>query len=214
MRIINSDGSEAEMCGNGIRCLSRYIYDHKLSNKNSLVIETLAGMIAVERLGEQFRVAIARPEFDPRKVPVKSKAPVLNKNFKVDGDEFRITCLSMGNPHCVIVVKDVSKVAVATLGPKIERHAMFPKRVNVEFVEVVSRSRLKMRVWERGAGETLACGTGACAALAACARLGLCEKKARVSLPGGDLVIEWDDVCRLTGPSRFVYQGRLEAGKK
>jgi len=215
MRILNSDGSEAEMCGNGIRCLARFVFDHKLSEKNALGIETLAGLIKVDNIGgAQFKVAMVRPEFDPQKIPVKSKEPVINRNFKVDGQNFKITCVSMGNPHCVIVVKDVSKIALAQIGPKIERHPMFPKRVNVEFVQVVSRSRLKMRVWERGAGETLACGTGACAALAACSRLGLTSKKARISLPGGDLVIEWDDLCYLTGPARFVYQGWLDAQGK
>jgi diaminopimelate epimerase len=213
MRILNSDGSEAEMCGNGIRCLARYVFDHKLSEKNLLAVDTLAGLVRVEKIGAQFRVAMARPEFDPRKIPVKSKEPVINKKFKFDGKEYKITCLSMGNPHCVIVVKDVSKIALDEIGPKIERHPMFPKRVNVEFVQVVSKGRLKMRVWERGAGETLACGTGACAALAACNRLGLVAKKALINLPGGDLFIEWDDVCRLTGPARFVFQGWLDIGK-
>jgi len=214
MRILNSDGSEAEMCGNGIRCLARFVFDHKLSEKNSLGIETLAGLIKVERVGSQFKVTMTRPEFAPGKIPVKSREPVINRKFKVDGQEFKITCVSLGNPHCVIVVKDVSKIALAEIGPKIERHPMFPKRVNVEFVQVVSRSHIKMRVWERGAGETLACGTGACAALAACSRLGLTSKKARISLPGGDLVIEWDDLCYLTGPARFVYQGWLDAQGK
>ena len=211
MRILNSDGSEAEMCGNGIRGLAQFVYEHKLSEKKSLSIETPAGLIAVEQIGKQFRVAIARPEFDPKKIPVKSRQPVINRNFKVDDREFKITCVSMGNPHCVIVVDDLKKIPLSELGPKIERHPMFPQHVNVEFVQVVSRGRLKMRVWERGAGETLACGTGACAALAACFRLGLCGKKARVTLPGGDLIIEWDDFCYLTGPARFVYQGWLDA---
>jgi diaminopimelate epimerase len=214
MRILNADGSEPEMCGNGIRCLARYIYDHKLSDKNALVIETLAGLIKVEKVGDLFKVAMGRPEFDPKKIPVKSKGPVLNQKLKVDDREFRITCVSMGNPHCVIVVKDVGKIDLAELGPKIERHPMFPKRVNVEFVQVLARGKIKMRVWERGAGETMACGTGACAALAACHRLGLCSNKALVSLPGGDLLIECDELCSLTGPARFVFQGWLDARVK
>jgi len=207
MRIINSDGSEAEMCGNGIRCLARYIYDHKLSRKNQLVIDTLAGLVKVEKKGRLFRVAIGKPEFDPAKIPVKSSEPMIGKKLQVDDDEFEITCLSMGNPHCVIVVPDVDEIPLAEIGPKIERHQMFPNRINVEFVQILSPGHLKLRVWERGAGATLACGTGVCAALAACAQRSLAERKARLSLPGGDLDIEWNDLCYLTGPARFVYQG-------
>ena len=210
MRIINSDGSEAEMCGNGIRALASYIYSHNLIEKTTIRVETLAGLIGVEKIGEAYRVMMGRAEFSPAKVPVKSKTPVIGKKLKIAGSEFKITCVSMGNPHCVIVTKNVDKIALSEIGPKIENHPMFPKRINVEFVQIVSRKQLRVRVWERGAGETLACGTGACAALAACAKLGLSEEKARVSLPGGDLIIECKDVCFLTGPARFVYQGWLD----
>ena len=212
MRILNSDGSEAEMCGNGIRCLARYLYDHRLAGEGALKIETLAGIIDVERRGGLFRVAMGRPEFAPEKIPVKSRTEVVGRKLKVLGREFYISCVSMGNPHCVIMVKDVGKIPVAELGPVIEHHSLFPKRSNVEFTQVLSRRHLKVRVWERGAGETLACGTGACAVLAAAFRLGLVERKARVSLPGGDLIVEWKDNCWLTGPARLVYQGWFSAG--
>ncbi len=214
MRILNADGSEAEMCGNGIRCLARYVYERGLSRKNSLRIETLAGMIEVEKRRDLFRVGIGRPEFDPHKVPVRSREPVLGKRLRVDGEEFKVTCLSVGNPHCVIPVKRVGEIELSRLGPRIENHAWFPQRVNVEFVEVVSRTHLKVRVWERGAGATLACGTGACATLAACARLGLSDRAATVSLPGGDLFIEWKNGdCYLTGPARLVFKGQLDPAR-
>jgi len=209
MRIFNSDGSEAEMCGNGIRCLARFVYGHKLAAKNALKVETLAGLIDIARRRELFRVAMGRPEFAPGKIPVKSSSEVVGKKLKLLGREFFITCVSMGNPHCVILVRELGKIPVSVLGPLIEHHPLFPKRTNVEFVQALSARHLKARVWERGAGETLACGTGACAVLAAAVRRGLAERKARVSLPGGDLVVEWKDICYLTGPARFVYQGWL-----
>jgi len=213
MRILNSDGSEAEMCGNGIRALARYIYDHKLASGESIAVETVAGLREVERKGELFRVMMGRPEFAPDKVPVKSRKPLIGQKLKVAGVEFKVTCVSLGNPHCVIVVKDAAKIALRELGPRIENHPLFPKKTNVEFVQVLSARRLKVRVWERGAGETLACGTGACAVLAACATQGLSERKARVSLPGGDLTVEWKDQCYLTGPARTVYQGWIDTAK-
>ena len=213
MRILNSDGSEPEMCGNGIRCLAQYVYSHNLTQKPSIKVETIAGPVNVEKQGELFRVALGRPDFDPKKVPVKSKEPVIRKTLSVGGKDYKVTCLSVGNPHCVIVVPKVDKVPLAEVGPLIENYKWFPKRVNVEFVQVVSKKQIKMRVWERGAGETLACGTGACAAVAACAKMGLTDNKVKVSLPGGELTIDWKEFCFLTGPARFVYQGWFDPQK-
>ncbi len=213
MRIFNADGSEAEMCGNGIRCLALYIYERGLSRKTNFGIETRAGVMRVEKLSHRFRVGIGRAEFDPKKIPVAGRGELIGKTLKVEGKNFSATCLSVGNPHCVIPVPDLSKIDLARLGPKIERHRWFPNRVNVEFVKVISRSHLQVRVWERGAGETLACGTGACAALVACAKLGLADCSATVSLPGGDLWIEWNpNSCYLTGPARLVFSGRIKFG--
>jgi len=214
MRIFNADGSEAEMCGNGIRCLARYLFDRGLSKKIRLRIETRAGIMEVERRNHLFRVCIGRPEFAPEKVPVLSREPVIGKVLSLEGQKFRVTCVSVGNPHCVIPVENLPEIDLHRLGPKLENHPWFPNRINVELVEVVSRDHLQVRVWERGVGETLACGTGACAAVVACARLGLCNHSARVSLPGGDLGIEWkNDACYLTGPARLVYQGQLDFGR-
>jgi len=211
MRIFNSDGTEAEMCGNGIRCVARYIYEKGLSRKSVLKIETLAGLMEVERRAGLFRVRIGKPEFSPEKVPVLSDEPVIDKPLKIDGEEFRVTCVSVGNPHCVIPVESLEGIEMKQLGPVIEHHQWFPNRVNVEFVEVISQEHLKVRVWERGAGETLACGTGACATLAACVKLGLAKKSAKVSLPGGDLLIELENnFLYLTGPARLLYKGQFD----
>ncbi|MDR3270744.1 MAG: diaminopimelate epimerase [Peptococcaceae bacterium] len=215
MRIYNADGSEAEMCGNGIRCFARYLYDAGYVNRLEQRIETLAGVLSV-RLhvrGEDFleaTVDMGEPIFAPERIPVRAELdPVVNAELTVEGQNVHFTALSMGNPHCVIFVEDVDQVDLAKLGRAIERHPLFPRQTNVEFVRVDSPQEITMRVWERGAGATLACGTGACAALIAAALSDRTKRQATVHLPGGDLTIEWriDRRVYLTGPAEYVCSG-------
>lgn len=214
MGIINSDGSEVEMCGNGIRCLAKYIWDNRLNVKgssNKLSIETLAGIIIPEKAGSQIRVDMGEPILDPEKIPVKIKASsVIDHPLKVKDKTFKITCVSMGNPHAVIVVNDVDTAPVETSGPQIEDHRLFPKRTNVEFIQILNRKNIRMRVWERGAGETMACGTGASAAAVASSLLGLTDRKVSLHLKGGKLLIDWskkDNRVYMTGPAVKVFDG-------
>jgi diaminopimelate epimerase len=219
MLIFNADGSEVEMCGNGIRCLAKYIWDRKLSGKNVLAIETLAGIIKPEKAGEMVRVDMGEPIFEPEKIPVQiihslSLIPhpsggIVDCPLRIADKEFKITCVSMGNPHAVIVVDDVAKFPVTYYGPMIETHAIFPGKSNVEFIEIISGKEIKMRVWERGAGETMACGTGACAAAVASNVKGLTEGNVTIHLPGGDLLIERasDNHVYMTGPAVEVFEG-------
>jgi diaminopimelate epimerase len=210
MRIFNADGSEAQMCGNGIRCLVRFIHDRKISRKKKLAIETLAGIVYPEILGKSVRVNMGTPVFEPQRIPANLAGSAIGRPLEVNGNLFEITVLSMGNPHCVIPVQMVEGVWIEHIGPLVERHKLFPQGTNVEFVQVSSRKKLKVRVWERGVGETLACGTGACAAAVACAKAGLSERKVTVSLPGGDLKINWQEHTGnvfMTGPAEFVFEG-------
>jgi len=232
MRIFNADGSEVEMCGNGVRCLAKYIWDRKISRREILQIETLAGIMKPERAGEMVKVDMGEPIFEPVKIPVKinpkfkTKNPkTKNKNLesrisnlvidyplKIKDREFKITCVSMGNPHAVIMVKGVSDFPVAYYGPLIENHPIFPKRTNVEFIEVLNHSEIAMYVWERGAGETMACGTGASAVAVASHVKGLTGRTATVHLLGGDLLVEWapDNHIYMTGPAEKVFEGTFE----
>jgi len=214
MDIFNADGGQVEMCGNGIRCFAKYLWDRGLSNKQVLEIETLAGPIRPERAGDLVRVNMGRPELDGRKIPVALDGRVVDHPIEVDGQVYRMTCVSMGNPHAVIYVHDVDTFPVTTVGPKIERLPLFPRRINVEFVEVVSRAEVRMRVWERGSGETLACGTGACATVVAGAAKGVNDRTAKVRLRGGDLQVDWDaaDTVFMTGPAVEVFEGTVELG--
>ncbi|MFD0671824.1 diaminopimelate epimerase [Cohnella sp. GCM10027633] len=220
MRIINSDGSEAEQCGNAIRCVSKYVYDNGLASKTSLTIETLgAGVQPVElELGADGQVArvtvdMGRPVLNGLDVPTTIDAnPVLGHTVTVDGRDFAFTAVSMGNPHCVIYVDDAAGFDLATWGPKLEKHPLFPRKINVEFATVNSRDQVDMRVWERGAGPTLACGTGACATLVSSVLNGLTGRKATISLAGGDLLIDWNednDRVYMTGPAAAVYTGTI-----
>jgi diaminopimelate epimerase len=222
MRIINSDGSEVEMCGNGIRCLAKYIWDNKIRSQESgvrsqvLKIETLAGIIRPQKAGEQIRVDMGEPVFEPGLIPMKltrHPSPVTNYPLKVNGKTFKVTCVSMGNPHAVIVVNNTDRAPVETAGPAIENHRLFPNRTNVEFIQVVNRKSIRMRVWERGAGETMACGTGASAAAVASSLLGLTDRKVAVHLKGGKLLINWskqDNHVYMTGPAVKVFEGTVE----
>jgi len=231
MRIFNADGGEVEMCGNGIRCLAKYIWDRKLSDKNTLHIETLAGIIKPEKAGDMVRVDMGEPIFEPEKIPVNIQQSaekisnlipkqvrdqisnvVIDYPLKINDKEFKITCVSMGNPHAIIVVDDLSHFPVPYYGPMIESYHIFPKRTNVEFIEVSNSAEITMRVWERGSGETMACGTGASAAAVAASINGLTGRSVTVHLLGGDLFIEWagDNHAYMTGPAVKVFEGSIE----
>ncbi|WNR46568.1 diaminopimelate epimerase [Paenibacillus roseipurpureus] len=219
MRIINSDGSEAEQCGNAIRCVSKYVYDHKLIDATEITIETIgAGVQKVQVQVEDgvvvtARVDMGQPILQGLQVPTTVNADtVIDYPIEVDGQAFRFTAVSMGNPHCVIYVDDAVNFDLAAWGPKLERHPMFPRKINVEFATVRSRTFTDMRVWERGAGPTLACGTGACATLVSSVLNGLSDREATVSLKGGDLLIEWreeDNHVYMTGPAEEVFTGTV-----
>ncbi len=221
MRMFNADGSEAEMCGNGIRCVAKYVYDHEICRREKLNIETGAGVLSLELqtepetgLVDQVRVDMGIPVLTPDEVPTKLKAPsgdgpAVNVALEVEGEQLVVTCVSMGNPHCITFVDQVTDDHVFRLGPKIEKHAAFPNRVNAEFIEVLSPSEVRMRVWERGSGETQACGTGACAVCVAGVLSGRTERRITVRLLGGDLQLEWgdDDHVYMTGPATEVFSG-------
>ncbi|MBI5205185.1 MAG: diaminopimelate epimerase [Nitrospirae bacterium] len=223
MRILNADGSEVEMCGNGIRCLAKYIWDKGLSKKKVLTIETLAGIIRPEKKGRLVRVDMGEPIFEPEKIPVKisqksevrsqnsEKNIIIDYSLKIEDKTFLITCVSMGNPHAVIFVDNAADFPVTYYGPLLEKHKLFPKRTNVEFIEAVSSSEIKMRVWERGSGETMACGTGAAAAAVASNLKGLTGKNVTVRLTGGDLFIERaeNNHVYMTGPATEVFTGEI-----
>lgn len=212
MDIFNADGGRVEMCGNGIRCLANYIWTRKLSRKSRLDIETLAGIIRPERDGSLVRVDMGEPELDGPLIPALHQGRVVDMPLAISDRTFKITCVSMGNPHCVIFVDDVDGFPVEKYGPLIERNKFFPKKTNVEFIQVLSRKALKMRVWERGAGETLACGTGACGAAVASNLKGLSDKKVSIRLKGGILKIELagDGRVYMTGPAEEVFTGQTE----
>lgn len=218
MRIFNADGSEVEMCGNGIRCLARYIWERGLSDKEFLEVETLAGIIKPRKIGGLVQVDMGKPEFSPDKIPVYVEGEkAFDVLLEISGWNVKLNCLSMGNPHTVIFLdEDPKNFAVAKYGPLIENHPIFPKRTNVEFVFVKNPKEIIMRVWERGAGETLACGTGACATAVASMVKGLTEKKVIVHLLGGDLFIEWADSGHvyMTGPAEEVFEGTVRVPQK
>ncbi len=215
MRIFNADGSEVEMCGNGIRCFAKYIWDRKLSDKKVLMVETLAGIMKPEKVDDNMiKVDMGEPRFRPQEIPVNidHQPPVVDYPLRIYETEFKITCVSMGNPHAVIFVDDLKKLPVSQIGPLIENHSIFPKKTNVEFVEVLNDKEINMRVWERGAGETMACGTGASAAVVAANIKGLTSKSVLVHLSGGDLFIEWaaDNHVYMKGSAVEVFEGIIE----
>lgn len=219
MRIYNADGSEAEMCGNGIRCVAKYVYDHKLTDKTEITVETGAGIKNLILFTEnekvlQVRVDMGEPILEPSQIPVLSnKNPVIADSILVGNMEWRMTCVSMGNPHAVVFVKDVASFPIEQFGPLFEKHERFPKKTNTEFVQVISRTEVSMRVWERGSNETWACGTGTCATVMACIMNGYTENKVLVHLRGGDLTIEYDPNTKhifMTGPATEVFNGEIE----
>jgi diaminopimelate epimerase len=212
MLIYNADGSEVEMCGNGIRAFAKYIWDRSLSEKEVLDVETLAGIIKPERRGKLVRVDMGPPELDGRRIPVNRDGRVIDHLLEIEDLTFEITCVSMGNPHAVIFVDSVDEFPVEQYGRVIENHELFPNRINVEFTEVVDRKTLRMRVWERGSGETLACGTGASASAVAAIIKGLTENEVTIKLLGGDLLIEWAGEGAnvfMTGPAEEVFTGTI-----
>lgn len=218
MRMFNSDGSEAEMCGNGIRCVSKFVYDNGLTNKEQVNIETLAGIKKIDLTVENGKVVLAtvnmgRPILEAEKIPVISdEKPVKNLKLKAKDREFTFTCVSMGNPHAVTVIDDVDSFEIEKYGPILEVNEKFPKKANIEFIQIIDKTHIKMRVWERGAGETLACGTGACAVCVSAILNDLVEKNEEINIEllGGILKIRWDDYVYMTGPARTVFRGEIE----
>ena len=217
MEMYNADGSRGEMCGNGIRCVAKYVYDYGLTDKTHISVETLGGIKYLDLTVEEgkvkmVKVDMGKPELEPLKIPVKASGDkAVDEPILVGGNEYRMTCVSMGNPHAVIFIGcDVREFPLEEMGPKFENHERFPNRVNTEFVRVIDRRTAEMRVWERGSGETLACGTGACAVAVACALNGFTEDEVTVRLLGGDLQIRWDrekDTVFMTGPAEVVFDG-------
>lgn len=217
MRIFNADGSEARMCGNGSRCVGRYVYESHLTDKTTITLETLSGIKTLRLHPDaddkitSVTVDMGIPEIDTSEVPVTFHSPqMVNEDVATTIGPVKITAVSMGNPHGVTIVDDTDTAPVEILGPELERHPMWPDRANIEFVEVVSPVELRMRVWERGSGETMACGTGACATLVACVLNGLSKRHATIHLLGGDLEIEWDPAdshVYMTGPAETVFHG-------
>ena len=219
MRMFNSDGSEAEMCGNGIRCVGKFVYDKGLTDKTTVTIETLAGIKTLElntKDGkvETVKVDMGEPILTPKEIPVISdEEPVKNLMLEAEGRKFKFTCVSMGNPHAITEVEDTEKFDVEKYGKVLEADKAFPNKTNVEFIQIVDKNHVKMRVWERGAGETLACGTGACATAVACYLNGKTDRNVEVELLGGKLFIEWNEENNhiyMTGPAVTVFEGMLE----
>jgi diaminopimelate epimerase len=212
MRIFNADGSEVEMCGNGIRCLAKYIWDKGYSDKEVLDIDTRAGTIRPRRSEGMVTVDMGIPILEAQDIPVNLDGPVVDYPLKIEDREFKITCVSMGNPHAVIVVDNVDDFPVSYYGPLIETHELFPNRTNVEFIEIKGPKEIRMRVWERGTGETFACGTGASAVAVASAVKKLTGRDVTVHLLGGDLFLKWgdNDHVFMTGPAVTVYNGVID----
>lgn len=218
MRIYNADGSEAEMCGNGIRCVAKYVYDHHLTDKTEITVETGAGVLTLQLFTEngkvqQVRVDMGEPILTPADIPVVADCDkVIDEPIEVGGKKWHMTCVSMGNPHAVVFVDDTANFPLETYGPLFENHERFPKRTNTEFVQIISPTEANMRVWERGSAETWACGTGTCACVMACILNGKTEDKVLVHLRGGDLTIEYDRESNhvfMTGPATEVFVGEI-----
>ncbi len=219
MCMYNADGSEGKMCGNGIRCVAKYVYDFNLTDKDVITVETLSGIKTLKLNVENGKVKTVRvnmgaPILECDKVPVKyDDEKMINKPVKVDGKTFNITCVSMGNPHAVTFINDTDNFEIEKIGPKFENNEIFPDKVNTEFIQIIDKNTVKMRVWERGSGETFACGTGACASVVASVLNGLTENKVTVKLLGGDLEIEYnqdENTVYMTGPARVVFTGEYD----
>jgi len=213
-RIFNADGEEVQHCGNGARCFLRYVRDKGLTDKRQIRVETLSGVIVPELEADgEVTVDMGAPEFEPERIPFQAEKRAATYRLDVGGQAVEITAVSMGNPHAVQIVADVEAAPVLTQGPLIERHARFPERVNAGYMQILDRRHIKLRVFERGAGETLACGTGACAAVAAGISRGLLDSPVRVTTRGGDLRIAWGggrESVLMTGPAQTVFEGAIE----
>ncbi len=214
MRILNADGSEAEMCGNGIRCFAKYCYENDIAQKTDFTVETLSGIkhVWLTLKGNEVttvKVDMEEPNWQRASLPMLGEDTCINCNLEIDGELYKITCLSMGNPHCIIFVENVDEFPIDYVGPIVENDKTFPKRTNVGFVQVLNKNELKVRVWERGCGETLACGTGTCAAVAAANKLGKVGNKVTVHVLGGDLQVDVGKTLFLSGAAEKVYEGTL-----
>lgn len=218
MEMYNADGSEGKMCGNGVRCIAKYVYEYGLTDKTAISLETKGGIKYLDLTVEDGRVVLVKvnmgaPILEPQQIPVKlGRQDCIDQSIVADGEEYRITCVSMGNPHAVIFVEDTSVLALDKIGPGLENHEVFPERVNTEFVQVLNRKEVNMRVWERGSGETLACGTGACATAVACVLNGKTEDAITVHLRGGNLSLYYDrenDTVWMTGPAEIICDGEI-----
>ena len=219
MEMYNADGSRGEMCGNGIRCVAKYVYDYGLTDKTQISVETLGGIKYLDLTVEDGKVSLVKvdmgkPELEADLIPIISeREQVIDEPIEVDGKEYHMTGVSMGNPHAVTYVDDVKGLDLEKIGPKFENHERFPKRINTEFVHCIDRQTVEMRVWERGSGETLACGTGACAVAVSSILNNLTDTQVTVKLLGGDLQIEWDrekDRVFMTGPATVVFDGVID----
>lgn len=220
MRMFNADGSEGEMCGNATRCIGKYVYEKGLTDKTKISLETLAGIKYLELnvqngIVTEVKVNMGKPILDPKKIPVDiNKEIIINEVVKIDNNEYNITCVSMGNPHCIVYMDNIDDLKLEEIGPKFENASIFPQRINTEFVEIIDDKTIKMRVWERGSGETYACGTGACAVTVASVLNNYCKKDQDITirLLGGDLKINYtaEDLVFMTGPAEFVFEGRIE----
>lgn len=219
MNMYNADGSEGKMCGNGIRCVAKYVYDNKMTDKTTITVETLSGIKTLVLNVEDGKVKTVRvdmgsPILKAKDVPVISeKEQVIDEPIMIDNKEYKITCVSMGNPHAITFIDDTDSLDIESIGPKFEKNEIFPDRINTEFIQIVDRNTIKMRVWERGSGETLACGTGACASVVACVLNNLTENKVTVKLLGGDLFIEYnreENTVYMTGPARVSFVGNID----
>ena len=219
MAMYNLDGSEGKMCGNGVRCIAKYVYDHHLTDKTQISLETLGGLKYLDlniKDGkvETVTVDMGAPILTPSEIPVNiPKEQAVDEPVEIDGKEWRITCVSMGNPHAVVFVDDTASLKLEQIGPLFEKHPLFPEQVNTEFVHVIDRHTVDMRVWERGSGETLACGTGSCATAMACILTGQTDNEVLVHLVGGDLLIQYDaekNTVFMTGPATEVFSGEIE----
>lgn len=219
MEMYNADGSRGEMCGNGIRCVAKYVYDYGLTDKTQISVETLGGIKYLDLTVEDGKVSLVKvdmgkPELEADLIPIISeREQVIDEPIEVDGKEYHMTGVSMGNPHAVIYVDDVKGLDLEKIGPKFENHERFPKRINTEFVHCIDRQTVEMRVWERGSGETLACGTGACAVAVSSILNNLTDTQVTVKLLGGDLQIEWDQEKNhvfMTGPAKVVFDGVID----
>ena len=220
MRMFNADGSEGKMCGNGIRCVAKYVYDNGMTDKEVITVETLSGIKTLQLAVSEGRVQavtvdMGSPVLTPSQIPVKCEGDrMINQPVSVGGKEYYITCVSMGNPHAVVFTEEeVTALNLEKTGPLFENHEIFPDRVNTEFIHVIDEKTIDMRVWERGSGETLACGTGTCATAVACILNGKTEDEVTITLLGGDLIIRWDrekNVIYMTGPARVVFDGEID----